>query len=206
MFLIISFVFILFFLIFILSNKISRSSQASTQKFPWTCYEAYQEIFFRKFSQFITVFSSDSDADASRFWVWIDADTGEALKWGIHETCVVGGECEGPRPQDCTAFNNCIESNPNDDGSITLQYSVICDSYGAYDALCSMKPNGEITFTPNDSGGFDIEMDVNDFPNLEAYYWEDGELNQTLFQIENFSDSSQYYITTYATHRKPIPR
>ena len=63
LFLIISFVFILFFLIFILSNKISRSSQASTQKFPWTCYEAYQEIFFRKFSQFITVFSSDSDED-----------------------------------------------------------------------------------------------------------------------------------------------
>lgn len=129
----------------------------------------------------------DPETESSRFFVWIDATTGENLGYHYHETCLVGGECNGPRPVDCGVMRNCLKISLLEDGTIELIYRAICDSAGAYDFLCTMTVNGSVVFAPAPEGGFDVEITADEFPNLEAYYWDNGELVQTLFQIQNFS-------------------
>jgi hypothetical protein len=50
---------------------------------------------------------------------------------------------------------------------------------------------GTITFTPDGNGQYNFEADLENFPNYEAYYWEDGEFQQTIFQIQNFLPNEQ---------------
>ncbi|MCI0528872.1 MAG: hypothetical protein L0Y56_15660, partial [Nitrospira sp.] len=128
--------------------------------------------------------------ESSRFWVWIDTQTGEILDYGYHKTCIVGeADCAGPREADCGAFNNCLESSRADDGTIELEYRAICDGSGpATDGQCAMTANGSVSFMPAEEGGFDVYAVVDDFPNLEGYYYVDGELAQELFQLQNFSE------------------
>jgi len=148
-------------------------------------------------------FSSNSPKDASRFWMWIDADTGSIVGQAINPTQRATGPNGTPvgpeyparsEPWDTTFENlfrgyNSIKPKFGDDGSITISYNIVCS-----DPLCNniMAPNGSITFRPNSSGSFDVSGNVNPFPNLEAYHWNNGELqNNSLMQIENFSKNAR---------------
>jgi len=133
-------------------------------------------------------FSYDSPKDGSRFWVWINADTGEVIESQFHETCRVGSsKCSGPRPNDCGVFNNCLRTTKNDDGSITLEYGAICDDPASLQAACALQADGTLTFARNSEGSFDVDIDADAFPNLEGYYWSNGKLERTLFRLQNFA-------------------
>lgn len=144
-------------------------------------------------------FSSDSPQDASRFWLWIDVDTGEIVQSFAHPTQRVSGPNGDPignpsSPRNESQNNwvtelllgsNSFSSTLNEDGSITLDYHVVCS-----DPICNngLAPNGSITFWPNEYGSFNTTGTVNAFPNLEAYHWQDGELqNNYLFRVQSFS-------------------
>ncbi|MGH2544065.1 MAG: RHS repeat-associated core domain-containing protein, partial [Ardenticatenaceae bacterium] len=130
-------------------------------------------------------------AESSRFWAWIDAETGETLFVEFHPTCVAGGECTPARPVDCGRGNNCFRSWMNEDGSITVEYQAICSAPGGLAAACQLTASGSVTFIPHAEGGFDTTGAVDRFPNLEAYYWDwtEGLPAQvdTLFQFQNYS-------------------
>jgi RHS repeat-associated protein len=135
-------------------------------------------------------FSIDSTGQSSRFYLWIDADTGQFIgdpKAGVHSTIQLfpshrllgGGE---HRPRD---GYNTFTAQRFEDGTIYLSYSVVCAGPG-----CALAPGpeGEIYFKPNASGSFDTIGSVEAFPNLEAYHWSNGELvSPALFQLQNFS-------------------
>jgi RHS repeat-associated protein len=144
-------------------------------------------------------FMSDSPRDASRFWVWINADDGSIADFTVHETQRVTGPNGTPigepsSPRNSPDLNwmkelifgsNRFSSTKNEDGRITFNYEVVCS-----DSICNstLAPNGFITFTPNEYGSYNSTGVVDAFPNLEAYHWRDGSLqNDTLFQMQNFS-------------------
>jgi RHS repeat-associated protein len=144
-------------------------------------------------------FSSKSEENESRFWVWIDADTGLLLRTFVHPTQQMSeprgtpvGEPSPPRNDpfenkllERLLGSNRISSSKADDGSITLTYHVVCS-----DSICndSLAPDGVITFHPNDAGSYEATGEVNRFPNLEAYHWKNGALrSEFVFQIQNFS-------------------
>lgn len=140
-------------------------------------------------------FSSNSGLDESRFWAWIDVDTGEIVGSFIHPTVteyeseiladLFGGECEANQ---CThgqpdfTFKIAVTLTP--EGIIIFEYSVLCSH-----PTCYLGPglDGIIAFVPNGNGSYDAIGLTEPFPNLEAYYWEQGELQDTLFNINNFS-------------------
>lgn len=158
------------------------------------CFAAFIPTEFSKVKEDIK-FTGDnrsfsSNSESSRGWVWIDAGTGKNLDSEIQETCMVGeDECHGPR--DVQDDNNTLFENwliiEEEDGNITVDFGIICDSHGGYNLICALTFNGTLTFTPNEAGSFDVEVDVNDFPNYESYYWEDETEVHNLFQIQNFS-------------------
>lgn len=145
-------------------------------------------------------FSSASDREDSRFWLWISVDTGEILEKGVHPTQRVSGPKGEPIGESSPPRN---ESNPNtflekllgsnqfsatksDNGAITLSYHVVCS-----DPICNnlLAPDGSITFTPNGRGSYDAFGKVNEFPNLEAYHWKGGALQTDyVFRLQNFSE------------------
>jgi RHS repeat-associated protein len=144
-------------------------------------------------------FSNNSKPGASRFWLWIDANTGNILDKKVHPTQRVTGPNGDPvgepfPPRDTPDSNPLTElfygSNQftvtrAEDGTITLKYAVVCS-----DPICNrlLAPNGSITFKPNEFGTFDTFSYADAFPNLEAYHWQDGNLNNSyLFRIQNFS-------------------
>ena len=146
-------------------------------------------------------FSSNSQ-DASRFAVWIDADTGEILQQfgqGTQHVNPFTGkeygplylEARGPHGGPMGYIKNwyqgftTITTSMDDDGSITLNYRVVCSSW-----LCGFPfdVDGEMTFTPNEFGSFDVQGKVDAFPNLEGYHHNNGRAPRTLFQIQNYGD------------------
>ena len=144
-------------------------------------------------------FSSNSALEASRFWVWINADTWEIVQSYVHPTQRAAeangdpiGEPYSPRNEPAEGWfrswfqsSNSLEVQLNDDGSIAFNYSVVCS-----DPACNrfLAPEGSIVFTPNGSGSYDVSGRVNRFPNLEAYHWQNGELQgDSLLQLQNFS-------------------
>lgn len=148
-------------------------------------------------------FSSSSSQKGSRFWVWIDTKTGKIVNSSVHPTqraSGANGQAQGdpypPRnsPNDNSVAelffgSNKITSSRADDGSITLNYSVVCS-----DPICNslLAPNGSITFSPNKYGSYDTFATTDTFPNLEAYHWQSGALkNDYLFRIQNFSEAER---------------
>jgi hypothetical protein len=138
-------------------------------------------------------FSYDSSKDAygtggSRFWIWINADTGEILNPGgkasVHETCRVNGACTEPRDD-----YNRITPVMNDDGTISLDIRIVCSDNSIYCVNGTNDVNASLTFVRNDKGGYDAQVSADSFPNLEAYYWSSGQLRQTVLQVQNFSST-----------------
>lgn len=137
-------------------------------------------------------FSSDSTGLSSRFYVWIDANTGQFIgdpKDGVHSTVqlyppqsFLGGGEHQPRDS-----HNYFCAQKFDDGSIQFAYSVVCAGPGC---LLAPGPEGEMYFVPNAEGSFDTIGRVEPFPNLEAYHWKNGKLaNSALFRVQNFSNA-----------------
>jgi len=124
-------------------------------------------------------FSSNSDPDASRAWVWIDASTGEIINQGIHETCNSWSQCAGPI-DDEGFYQNSIETKLHEDGSIKLTYSMLC---AGLRCAVAPGPDGEIEFIKNDDGSYTSKGSIDAFPNVEAYYYQDIEASpETLFR------------------------
>jgi hypothetical protein len=144
-------------------------------------------------------FTSDSNRDgegSSRGWVWVDAETGDILDYAVHESCQVGGDCVGPREvhteTTLTFFENWIVSEKAGT-TITVNIGLICDG-GWWEPFCALTFNGEITIDIrydklSDGPVANIKAKLNNFPNWEAYYWEDEETVTELFTVENFSDT-----------------
>jgi hypothetical protein len=125
-------------------------------------------------------FSADGDAatESSRFWMWIDADTGERLGGNVHDTCSANG-CWAPN----TDYNK-INILKSKDGTISVDFKIICSAA----VLCAFGPEGMVKFTPNADGGYDTDFSGEGFPNYEAYHWKDGQLQSPyLLRIQNFS-------------------
>lgn len=122
-------------------------------------------------------FSSNSPMEASRFWLWINGNTGDIVESFAHPTQRVSGpngELVGnsspPRnePRDNGLLETLYGSNSfsaslGEDGSISLDYHLVCS-----DGICNnlLAPNGSITFTPNEFGSYNTSGAVNVFPNL----------------------------------------
>ncbi len=129
-------------------------------------------------------FSSESDPDTesqqggSRFWVWIDVKTGNTLRQGVHSTYLMGDS--GPIP---ARTQNILQSTSLPNGGVQVEYHILC----SYQALCLIGPDGSGRFEPDGKGGLKSSGFVKAFPNLEAYYWENGQLKQVLFQWQNYS-------------------
>ena len=140
-------------------------------------------------------FSENSRIDGSRFWVWIDASSGKIIMSFVQATTAVNdlgsvlgrlGNCDGNKctyPQS-TSTNHILSYPVGEDGTIVLEYSVLCSHPTCY---LGPGPDGNIAFIPNDTGSFYAVGITEKFPNLEAYYWEDGKLKDTLFRINHFS-------------------
>jgi hypothetical protein len=124
----------------------------------------------------------DADTESSRFWVWIDAETGGILngagKGEVHPTCYEDNTCDPPND----GYNR-ITASKNENGSLTLSYSVICSH-----AACLFGPEGTLTFMPNEYGSYDVNGVLDPFPSLEAYHWKSGKLqNPYIFRDQNFT-------------------
>ncbi len=131
-------------------------------------------------------FSSDSCYKCSRFWVWIDTETGnignpEGEPF-VNETCPATGDCLQP-----DKVYNKITSTKNPDSSITVEYEVRC----AEQPFCAFGPEGKVTFTPNKFDNFDTKGKTEAFPNLAAYHYRNGERVSTLFEWEFFSEEER---------------
>ncbi len=135
-------------------------------------------------------FSSDSTGQSSRFYLWVDADSGEFIgdpKENVHSTVQLfpeqewlGGGVHEPRDS-----HNNFTIKQFEDGTIYVTYSVVCAGPGC---LVAPGPEGELYFQPNHSGTYDVAASVERFPNLEGYHWKKGELQgDSLFQVQNFS-------------------
>jgi len=154
------------------------------------------EAPFKNFSGDDRDFSSNSNPEgktgSSRFWVWIDADTGSIIpytdsKGYTHKNGVVHDTYDADTGEVYSQDEswNTIQTTKNKDGSITLYYHVLCAHRSP---LCEMGPDGTITFHPNASGSYDTSVDIDAFPNVEAYHWQKGGLvNPFLFRIQAFS-------------------
>jgi RHS repeat-associated protein len=146
-------------------------------------------------------FSAQSDPNNSRFWVWIDVDTGEIVGSFIHPTTALNdngfwafvGDLIGDRDcngsvctyeQPAWTFN--ISAALFENGNIMFNYSILCSHPTCYGGP---GPDGTIVFTPDGHGSFNAWGVTEAFPNLEGYHWENGEVRKTLFQINNFSQS-----------------
>ncbi|MFZ2488336.1 MAG: hypothetical protein WAZ19_09460 [Anaerolineae bacterium] len=144
-------------------------------------------------------FSSASDKHGSRFWLWLNANTGEIIERYVHPTQRVSGPNGEPigdpspprnQPHDNELLERLLGSNQfattrSDDGSITLSYHVVCS-----DPICNngLAPDGVITFRPDGRGSFAASGKVNQFPNLEAYHWNDGTLQgDFIIRFQHFS-------------------
>ena len=137
-------------------------------------------------------FSPDSTGQSSRFYAWIDADTGQFIgEPYVHPTVQIEflwiiPWCLETQPRE---WNNYFYVHKQADGVIYFTYSVVCSSPACYVAP---GPEGEILFAPNDYGSYDTLGSVEAFPNLEAYHWQNGRLvSPYLFQLQNFSPGEQ---------------
>jgi len=144
-------------------------------------------------------FSENSGLNESRFWVWIDADSGDIVNSYIHPTTAVndlpqvfgrlGGDCDGRR---CTypqwEWTSDLQSFrlEGDSGVIVFGYSVLCSHPTCY---VGPGPDGNIAFIPDGDGSYYAAGFTERFPNLEAYYWKDGELQDTVFRVNHFSQT-----------------
>jgi RHS repeat-associated protein len=126
-------------------------------------------------------FSEDSGLTDSRFWVWIDVDSGEVIRSFVHPTTAVNdlpglfgeifnGECHG---------RNCTYQQPDwtinlqsaligTDGVVFFNYSVLCSHPTCY---LGPGPDGSILLIPDGQGSYCAAGLTERFPNLEAYYW-----------------------------------
>lgn len=142
-------------------------------------------------------FSSNSAKDASRFWIWIDADTGQKLDAHVHPTQEATGKNGEPKDEawqarlkriiwkDWIMGSSFLESSKLADGGIVLEYMAVCSH-----PICNnlFAAQGLVVFQPNDHGSFDSFGLVDHFPSLEAYHWKGGQLqSDNLFQIQSFS-------------------
>jgi RHS repeat-associated protein len=133
-------------------------------------------------------FSPDSTGRSSRFYAWIDADTGQFIgEPYVHPTVQLEilwiiPWCFETQPRE---WNNYFYVHKQTDGVIYFTYSVVCSSPACYVAP---GPEGEILFAPNDYGSYDTYGSIEAFPNLEAYHWQNSRLvSPYLFQLQNFS-------------------
>jgi len=143
-------------------------------------------------------FSANSGLTDSRFWVWIDADSGEIINRFVHPTTAVNdlpilgkifnGECDGrnctyPQPDWTVDFQSALVG---EDGVISFNYSVLCSHPTCY---LGPGPDGSILLIPDGENSYYAAGLTERFPNLEAYHWENGELVDTVFRINNFSQA-----------------
>jgi hypothetical protein len=142
-------------------------------------------------------FSAESDPANSRFWLWIDVDTGNIVKSFIQPTTALNdnwfweslgnGDCQGnvcTYEQPDWTFN--VSAALFENGNIMVHYSILCSHPICY---AGSGPDGTITLMPDGHGSFNAWGITEAFPNLEGYHWENGELTKTIFQINNFSQS-----------------
>jgi RHS repeat-associated protein len=134
-------------------------------------------------------FSNASNPEASRFWLWISADSGEILASFVHPTQRASSPLGGPlgnssSPRNQPHANPLLEiilgsnrffTQKAEDGTISLSYHVVCS-----DPICNnaFAPDGQINFTPDGQGSYAAYGLVNRFPNLEAYHWNRGNLQE----------------------------
>ena len=125
--------------------------------------------------------------ESSRFWMWIDVDSGSIVNNDhhdnkgpyVHATCDTQSNCWDP----LDSWNS-IEVNRTDTGKIRVEYGVLCSHWTCY---ISPGPDGNILFETDANGGYTSYGYAEQFPNLEAYYYEDGELVNVILQMQNFS-------------------
>jgi RHS repeat-associated protein len=137
-------------------------------------------------------FSSNSRPDQNRMWMWVDAKTGEVLRVGFHDTVNETGTVypwkDNPRKN-----NSYVDTKKLADGTIQVRYEFYCADP---DPTCAAGPKGEMLIKPTkDKSGrvtrFSGSLSARPFPNLEAYYWENGKLVATIFNVENFPESER---------------
>jgi RHS repeat-associated protein len=137
-------------------------------------------------------FSSNSQPDQSRMWMWVDAKSGEVLQVSFHDTVSETGTVyrwkDNPRKN-----HSYVDSSKSLDGTINVRYAFYCADP---DLTCAAGPKGEMSIKPvRDKSGrvtrFAGSLRARPFPNLEAYYWEDGKLVATIFNVENFPASER---------------
>lgn len=139
-------------------------------------------------------FSSNSTGQSSRFYVWIDADTGKFIgnpDDNVHPTVQLhppqrwaNGGSHAPRDGHNTFY---VEKQKS--GAIYFTYSVVCAGL-----FCqgSPGPEGEMVFIPNASGSYNTVGAVEQFPNIEAYHYRNGVLQSPyLFRLQNFSEEER---------------
>lgn len=131
-------------------------------------------------------FDSQFSPTRSRNYIEIDFEKNRAYVMA-NPTCEVeSGECHDAKAIGDGSFGDStseMEFEERDDGSIHLSWES-SQSAGVRDPLFGRKLpvlsgasiDGDLNVRPLESGGFEIEMDGDDFPSWEAYY-DDGEGN-----------------------------
>jgi RHS repeat-associated protein len=150
-------------------------------------------------------FSNTSGREASRFWLWIDADSGEILDSYVHPTQRVSGPLGEPfgdpspprnQPHENLLLEVILGSNRfattrTENGSISLSYHVVCS-----DPICNnaLAPDGQVNFVPDGKGSYTAYRLVNRFPNLEAYHWNQGVLQgESILRLQFFKSEELTY-------------
>lgn len=135
------------------------------------------------------------DSDSSRIWMWIDANTGELIDYGVHKTCRVNGEfelvrCNDPRPvvNDPTSiYRSWIIVDSNANNTISVNFGIICNDEGIYGYLfCSFMFTGEVDITRS-QGMTTATGTFSRFPNYEGWLWQSNDKVMRLFAIQNFT-------------------
>jgi RHS repeat-associated protein len=142
-------------------------------------------------------FTPNGSEEDSRAWFWIDVDTGDVIRYFVHPTTAVndlpeifgrqGGQCNGrrctyPQPEWRTWY---VSTLLEESGIILFSYSFFCSHPLCY-ALPG--PEGSLIFIPGDRSFYASGI-AEEFPNLEAYYWENGTFKNTIFQINNYTEA-----------------
>ena len=139
------------------------------------------DLYFERDDRGLSTNSALDGKGSSRFWVWIDADTGVTVKKFLHGTQVISWpEIKDIGPEYLALMEPSddlwqrfyqghieIHSWLDESGAIHLNYRVICSH-----PVCNrtLDADGVMTFVPNEYDSFDVHGSINNFPNPEGYH------------------------------------
>lgn len=115
-------------------------------------------------------FSSNSDPEASRGYIWISTDANYTAEWmnktGYLTTEGVNdGKIEWTGPSSANTWT----VTRNADGSIDVSFDLVLA--GPLEKVAP-RINGTVTFSPDGKGGYSAHGIRDGFPWAEAYYWD----------------------------------